>query len=84
MLNAFFVILWTVSLDPRHGIAFICAGYAAKTAICRRRVELLWWHHGFEGEVLKEGSEEEEEFCASQSLTKTCALACQKSTQKLV
>lgn len=84
MLNAFFVILWTVPLDPRNGIALVCAGHAAKTAICRRCVELLWWHHGFEGEVLKEGSEEEEEFCASQSLTETHTLACQESTQKLV
>ncbi len=67
-------------LYPRNGIALVCAGHAAKTADCGGYVNLLWRHHGFEGEVLEEGSEEDKELYASQSLTETRTLACQEST----
>lgn len=73
-----------VPLFPGNGKAFIGAGHTAKTAICWCCVELLWWHGGFEGEVLKEGSEEDKELYTSQSLTETRTLACQENRQKSV
>lgn len=82
LMFSFFLILWHLPLFSGNGVTLVCAGHTAKTAICRCCVKLHWRYHGFKGEMLKEGSEEDEEFYANQSLTKTRTLSCQESRQK--